>query len=98
MALPIPGEGFRLAAVKRIAGKFLYLLAVRQAAVILAPRRFLRIPEKIVPGDMVMMADLGAAHTGEKFLRPIGASAILRIGFLVVDALHFVLGVKLVPC
>src|SRR5579885_3762624 len=46
---------------------------------------------------MVMMADFRAAHPAEKFLRPIRASAILRIGFFMVDALHFKAGVQLVP-
>ena len=31
---------------------------------------------------MMMVADLGAAHTGEKFLGLIGASAVLAVGFL----------------
>ena len=38
---------------------------------------------------MVMVADLGAAQAAEIFLRPIRAGAVERIGFLMVDALHF---------
>ena len=38
---------------------------------------------------MVVVPDLRAAHAAEKFLRPIRASAVEAIGFLVVDPLHF---------
>lgn len=44
-----------------------------------------------------MVALFSTAHPAEKFLCPIRASPIHRIGFLVVDALHFVLGVQGVP-
>ena len=44
-----------------------------------------------------MVADLGAADAAEKFLRPIRAGAVERIGFLVVDALHFEAAIQAVP-
>jgi hypothetical protein len=36
---------------------------------------------------MVVVPDLRAAHPAEKFLSPIRASAVLRMGFLVIDPL-----------
>ena len=45
----------------------------------------------------MVVADLGAAQAAEKFLRPVRASAIIAVGFLVIDALHFELGVEAVP-
>jgi hypothetical protein len=38
---------------------------------------------------MVMVADFGAAGAAEKFLRPIRASAVISVGFLVIDPAHF---------
>jgi hypothetical protein len=46
---------------------------------------------------MMMMALFGATHPAEKFLRPIRASAIEAIGFFVINALHFVLGMQRIP-
>jgi hypothetical protein len=46
---------------------------------------------------MVMVPNLGTAHAAEKFLCPIGASAVERIGVLMVDPLHFEAAVKIVP-
>lgn len=34
------------------------------------------------------LTDFGAAHTREKFLSAIRASAVEAVGFLVIDALH----------
>lgn len=36
-----------------------------------------------------LMADCGAAHTAEKFFRPIWANAVEAVRLLMVDALHF---------
>jgi hypothetical protein len=52
--------------------------------------------EQIRAGKMVVVADLGAAHTAEKFLCPIRASAIETIRFLVIDTLHFEAAMKLI--
>ena len=52
-------------------GHGLDLGAVRDPAVILAPSRFLRIPDQIGARDMVVMPDLGPAHPGEEFLGPV---------------------------
>jgi hypothetical protein len=62
------------------------LLTVRRRR--LSPRAFLSIPQKVRTGNVVMDANLRAAHTREKFLCPIGASVVYRIGFLVVDTLN----------
>lgn len=39
-----------------------------------------------------MVALFGATHPTEKYLCPIRASVVHRKGFLVIDALHFILG------
>ncbi len=43
------------------------------------------------------MADLGAAQAAEIFLCPIGAGAVERIGFLMVDALTSNVRVEAIP-
>lgn len=42
--------------------------AVRLFPVIVAPRGFLREPDEIRAGDMVVVTDLAAAHAAEKAL------------------------------
>lgn len=76
MPLPITCEINRLAALHCQPRNLLHLIAVRHAAVILAPRRLLRIAEQVIAADMVMMTNLSAAHAAEKFLCPIRASAV----------------------
>jgi hypothetical protein len=49
---------------------------------------FLSIPQKVRTGNVAMDANLRAAHAREKFLCPIGASVVHRIGLLVVDTLN----------
>jgi hypothetical protein len=46
---------------------------------ILALRHLLREPIQVRTRDMVMMPDLGPAHTGEEALRVIGASVVERV-------------------
>src|SRR5947208_3181134 len=46
---------------------------------------------------MVMVADLGTAHTAEKFLCPIRASAVEAVSLFVIDTLHFEAAMKLIP-
>ena len=53
------------------------LLAIGNAAVVLAPRHFSGIGPEIAPADMVMNADLGAADAREKRLGCIRASAFV---------------------
>jgi hypothetical protein len=48
----------------------------------------LSIPQKVRTGNVVMDANLRAAHTREKLLCPIGASVVHRMGFFVVDTLN----------
>ena len=64
------------------------MLTVRQTAVVPSPRPLLSIPQKGRTGNVVMDANLRAAHTREKLLCPIGASVVFRIGFLVVDTVN----------
>jgi hypothetical protein len=46
---------------------------------------------------MMVMADFGAAHAAEKFLRPIRASAVMAVGFLMIDPTHLESLVQRVP-
>ena len=97
MPLPVAGEVRRDALAHNEAGELRDLIAVRNAAVILAPRTFLRVTEQIGAGDVMEMTDLGAAQAAEIFLGPIGAGAVERIGFLMVDALDLKVRVEPVP-
>jgi hypothetical protein len=44
-----------------------------------------------------VVADLSTTQATEKFFRPIRASTVLRIGFLMVDPLNFKTLMKVVP-
>ena len=43
---------------------------------------------------MVMVADLGAAHTAEKLFGPVGASAVEAVRLLVIDPLNLVTALR----
>jgi hypothetical protein len=73
------------------------LCAVVNAPRILTPRAFLCIAEKVRAGNVMMMADLGTADAAKETLREIGTGFAVTIGFLMVDAAHFVTVVKRVP-
>ena len=45
----------------------------------------------------MVMPDLGTPHAAEKFLRPIRASAVQAVRLFVVDALHLITGMQIVP-
>ncbi len=53
-----------------------HLAAVVHPALILAPRAFLGAAAQIDAADVVMMALLGPAHTGEEALRAVRAGTI----------------------
>lgn len=59
--------------------------------------RLLCIAEQIRAGDVVMVPDFGAAHPAEDRLCPIGAGAVQAVRLLMIDPLHFVTGVQIVP-
>jgi hypothetical protein len=61
-------------------------------AAILTPRALLGVAAKVDAADVVMMALLRLAHTGEEGLR-----AVRAVGHLVVDALDDVTAVQIVP-
>jgi len=44
-----------------------------------------------------MVSDFRAAHTAEKFLCPIRASAVKAVSLFMIDALHFKAAMQLVP-
>lgn len=53
------------------------LLAIRDAAIVFAPRHFAGIGHEVRPGDMVMRADLSPAKAGEKAFSLVRASAFI---------------------
>src|SRR3984893_8592505 len=83
--LPIATKINGLVTLQRQSYEAVDLLTVRQTAVVPSPRPLLSIPQKARTGNVVMDANLRAAHTREKLLCPIGASVVHRIGFFVVD-------------
>src|ERR1700730_3968550 len=85
--LPIATKINSLATLQRQSCEAVDLLTVRQTAVVPSPRPLLKIPQKVRTGNVVMDANLRAAHTREKLLCPIGASVVHRIGLFVVDTL-----------
>jgi hypothetical protein len=46
--------------------------------VILAPRRFLRETDQVQTREVMMVADLGAAHAAEKALRIVAVDAVAK--------------------
>lgn len=62
------------------------LSAIAGAAVVLTPSHFMRIGVKVLARDMMVNTLFSTADTREERLRLIGASAIQRIGFLMVYA------------
>jgi len=97
MPLPIPAEIHGRAALHGKGRDRPGLVAIRHAAIVFAPRAFLSVSKQIRPRDMVMRADFGAAKAAEILLYHVRAGAIRRIGFSVVDPLHFEPTMKIVP-
>jgi hypothetical protein len=88
--LPIPAEINWWLSFHRQTCKAAHLCADINPAVIFTPWCLLRVAEQILASDMMMVADFGAAHTAEKFLGLIRASAVQWISFLVIDPLHLI--------
>ena len=64
---------------------------------ILTPGHFAGILVQVWAGDMMMLAEFGAAETGKVAFRLIGAGAIHAVGAPVIDPPHFVPGMQIVP-
>src|SRR6202022_4984114 len=79
--LPIAHQNQLTCHVSKTKREAVDLLTVRQTAVVRSPRASLSIPQKGRTGNVVMDANLRAAHMREKLFRPIGTSVVLRIGF-----------------
>ena len=97
MPLPIAAEIHRGLADHGEAGNPADLIAVRHPAVVLAPRGLLSVAEQIGSGDVVVMADFATAQPAEIAFGAIRACTVQAVGFLMVDALHFEAGVKVIP-
>ena len=95
--LPITAEIDRWPASHRQADNTVRLLAVADAAEVLAPGCLLGIAEEIRPSDMVVMPELAPAQAGEVGFRAIGAGAVNAVAVLMVDPLHGEPGVQLIP-
>lgn len=97
VALPVASEIDARLRAHRQRRDPVHLFAIRHAAMILAPGRLLRIAKQIGSGDVVVMADLGAAKAAEIALSIVRASAVFAISLLMIDALHFEAGVEAIP-
>ena len=64
---------------------------------VFAPRRLLRIPKKVGPRDIMVVAVLATTQTAEIALRAIGAGTIEGVSLLVIDALHIEVLFQFVP-
>src|SRR4051812_6681255 len=96
-ALPIAAEIHRRAAAHRQPRDAINLLAVADAAQVLAPGRLLGVANKIGSGDMVVVSEFAAPQTREIGFRAVGAGAIDAVALLVVDPLHGEASVQRVP-
>jgi hypothetical protein len=80
--------------------KAVNLPAIRLAAMILAPCRFLREADEVRAGDMVMMANLRPAHAAKEAFRIIRMRLRFvaeAICFLMIDPMQRVASVQFVP-
>jgi hypothetical protein len=73
-----------------------HLIAIRDAAPILAPRGLLSAPEEIRAGDMVVNADLGPMQSAEVF-NHVSARAIEAVCLLMVSALDLETLISVIP-
>jgi hypothetical protein len=76
MSLPISGEVHGLASLHCKGGHAAHLIAIRDAAIILAPRRLLRIAKQIRACNVMVNARFSTAQAGETFLGLVGAGTI----------------------
>ena len=86
-----------LVAVHRPADDAMHLLAVADAAEILAPGRFLGVAHEIRPGNVVVMAEFAPAQAAEVGFSAVGAGIVDAVAVLVVDPPHREPGVQPVP-
>ena len=94
--LPIAAKIDRWPASHRQADDAVHLLAVADAAEVLAPGCLLGIAEEIRPSDVVVMPEFAPAQAGEVGFCAIGAGAVDTVAVLMVDPLHGEPGVQLV--
>jgi hypothetical protein len=73
------------------------LLTVAGAAEILPPSCLLSIASEVTSGDVMMVADLAPPQTREVGLSTIGAGPVHAVANLVIDPLHSVAAMELVP-
>ncbi len=72
--------------------------AVVRPAMILAPSALLGIPDEVLTGDVVMVANFSPAHPGEELIGAVRADAVLvSIQAAMIDPAHIKLGVQIVP-
>jgi hypothetical protein len=96
-ALPVATEIDRRPASHCQPDDAIHLLAVTDAAEVLAPGRLSGVTDEIGSGDVVVMSEFAAAQAGEIGFRGIGAGTVDAEAVLVVDPLHGEAGVQRVP-
>lgn len=97
MPLPIAAPISALGMGKRVGGGALELRAVVLPPHVLAPCHLPGVERQIDARDVVVLAVLGPAQPGEVALGLVGASAVVREGEAVIDALGVEPGVQRVP-
>ena len=90
MALTADGQGSKRPQTSNCAPVIL-------PAHVFAPRHFAGILAKIWSGNMMVLADFGAAEPGEITFRPVRAGAIRTIRLAVIDPLHLERSMQIVP-
>jgi hypothetical protein len=75
-ALPVTAKVHRRSAPHRQSHDAVDLLAVADAAQVLAPSRLLSVTNKIRPGDVVVMSEFAATQAGEVGFSAVGAGAV----------------------
>jgi hypothetical protein len=88
--LPVAAEIDRRSAPHRQSNHAVDLLAVADAAQVLAPSGLLSIADKVRPGDVVVMSEFAATQSGEVGFGTIGAGAVDAIAVLVAVSVNVV--------
>jgi len=95
--LPVPHEVRAGPLAQGKAGQAAHLVPIAHPAVIFPPGSFLSVAEEVGSRDMVMVPGFGAAEAAEILLGEVRASAVLAVGFSVIDPLHLEGRMKGIP-
>jgi hypothetical protein len=84
-ALPLNAKVHRRSAPHRQSHDAVDLLAITDAAQVLAPGCLLGVANKIPPGDVMVMPEFAATQPREVGFGAVGAGAVDAVALLVVD-------------